>query len=93
MNSLVMDEETERLVLVTLVLHPVDTHVCHNIGQIAFLADRIVIHSDKGGIVVITLSRQDFPIIKPRGQADQMPFADEGRLITRLAEQLGHSLL
>ena len=93
MDGFVMDEEAERLVFVALVFHPIDALVRNQVCQIAFLDHGIIVHGDERRIVVITLTRQDFPMVKARGQAYQMPFADEGCLIPRLAKQLGHSLL
>ena len=92
-DGLVVDEEAERFVLVALVLHPVDALVGDEVGQIAFLGDGIVLHGDETRVVVVTLAGQDFPIVEAGGQAFEVPLADDGRLVARLLEQLGHGLL
>ena len=92
-DGLVVDEEAERFVLVAPVLHPVDTLVGDEVGQIAFLRDGIVLHGDEARVVVVALAGQDFPIVEAGGQAFEVPLADDGRLVARLLEQLGHGLL
>ena len=88
-----VDEEAEGLILVALVLHPVDALVGNEVGQVTFLRDGIVLHSDEARIVIVTLAGQDFPIVEASGQAFEVPLADNGRLVARLLEELGHGLL
>ena len=88
-----VDEEAEGLILVALVLHPVDALVGNKVGQVAFLLDGIVLHGNEARIVIVTLAGQDFPVVEARRQAFEVPLADDGRLIARLLEQLGHGLL
>ena len=93
MDSLMVDEEAEGLILVALVLHPVNALVSDKVGQVAFLLDGIVLHGNEARIVIVTLAGQDFPIVEAGRQAFEVPLADNGRLVARLLEQLGHGLL
>ena len=52
----VVNEQAERLVLVSLRLQPVDTHICDDICQITFLLYGIVVHGDEVRIVIVSLS-------------------------------------
>ncbi len=80
---------TERLRLVPLVLHPVDTFVRDHIGQIAMLHHCIVLHINKAWIIVITLTGHDFPFVKSLWSAFQMPFTENSCLIACLLQILG----
>ena len=93
MDCLVMNEQAERLFLIPLILHPVNTHIRDQVGQITFFLNGIIFHGDESRIVVIALSRKNFPIIESRRQAFQMPFSDNRRLISCFLKQLRHGLL
>ena len=88
-----VDEEAEGLILVALVLHPVDALVSDKVGQVTLLSDGIVLHGNEARIVIVTLAGQNFPIVEAGRQAFEVPLADNGRLVARLLEELGHGLL
>lgn len=86
-------EKTERFLLVPLVGNPVDALFGYNIRKIAFLRNRIIVHFYEAGVIVVSLPRHDFPIVKSGGKTLQMPFSYQGSLITCFLEELGHCLL
>jgi hypothetical protein len=53
----------------------------------------VLTHFDKGRIVINSLTGQNAPIVKTRGVAGQMPFADHARVITGRLQRLGHGPL
>ena len=91
--SLMVDKQNERLALIALVLHPVDTLIRHDIGHVAMFPDRCAIHPDKIRIVIVALSRKNVPIIKSSRLAHQVPFSDDCCLIAGLLQQFRHCLL
>ena len=79
--------------LVALILHPVDSLVCDDIGQVTLLTISLAVHLDKVGVVVIALTWDDVPIVKACGSRHEVPLANECGLVARLLHQLRHSLL
>ena len=92
-NGLVVDEQAERFRLVALVLHPVDAHVRYYVCQVPMLLYGVIVHGYEIGIVIVALAGNYFPIIETRGQALQVPLADDCSLVPGLLQQLGHGLL
>ena len=88
-----VDKQNKRFTLVSLVLHPIDTLVGDDIGQIAFLYHSIVLHGNKARVIIIALLRQNIPIIESGWQTYQMPLSDNGCLIAGFLQQFGHCLL
>ena len=64
MNSLVMNQQAERFLRVSLVFHPINGIVRYKIGDISMFLNRIIFLCDEIRIIIISLSRNDFPIIK-----------------------------
>ncbi len=93
MAGLLVEQQKEGAVGLTLLIHPGDGLVRQEIGEITLLNMRFPVHGDERGIVVITLTGNNLVMIKARGCADQMPFTYDSRGITRLLHQFGHGLL
>ena len=93
MDSLMMNQQAKRFLGITLILHPINRIISDKIGYIPVTTHRIVILRDEIRIIIISLSGHNLPIIKSAGQALQMPFADQCRLIAYLLQKLRKSLL
>ena len=88
-----MNQDTERFVLVPLVLHPVDGVIGDEVRHIPVLLYRIIILGDEVRVIIIALSGHNLPIIEAGRQAFEVPFADEGRFITGLLQEFRKGLL
>ena len=92
-NGFVVDQDTERLILIPLVLHPVDGVICNEVRHIAMFLYRIIILGDEVRVIVIALSGHNLPIVETGRQTFEMPFADEGCFITGLLQEFRECLL
>ena len=88
-----MNQKAERLLFVPFILHPVDSVIRNDIRQISLFLNGIIILSNKIRIIIISLTRHDFPIIKTGRQTFQVPFTYQSCLVTHLLKQLRKSLL
>ena len=93
MNSLMMNQQTKRLLRVTLIFHPVNGIVSDKIGYVTMPLNGIIILRNKIRIIIMPLSGNNFPVIKAGGQAFKMPFSDQCGLITGFLQKLRESLL
>ena len=91
MRSLVLAHQQERFRLVA-VLQPLDRQVGDDVGHVARVLHLLAV-PDHRRVVVHALPRQDVPVIEAGRIADQMPFADQGRRVAGLLQQLGKRLL
>ena len=92
MRGLVMQQEAEGFILVSLVAEPIQRQVGRDVGGIAFDLPLLAIVYE-GRIVVIALADQDVPVIKASRVGGQVPLPDHRRLVTRLAQQFREGLL
>ena len=76
-----MDEEYEWLLSVAL-FHPSDGFVGDDVGAVALCLLCCAVHLNEIGIVIFTLSAEDFEIVKSCGGADKVPFAYECGLVS-----------
>lgn len=90
---LVVHHETEGLLRVASVLEPLDALVGDDVRDIAFAAHRVSRLPDEVGVVVVSLPGQYFPMVEARREAFEMPFPDDGRFVSGLAEEFGEGLL
>ena len=65
MDSLVVNEQAERLLVITLVFHPVDGIIGNDVGYVTVLLNGIILLRNEIRIIVIPLSRHNLPVIKP----------------------------
>ena len=87
-RSLVVKKHTEWLAFIALVFNPVDSLIGNNISGITFYLYSFAIHLDEGRVIVVALSRKDFPMVKALRVANQMPFTNHGCLVSILLEKL-----
>ena len=76
-----------------MLIYPIDGFVGEDAGYISAIYSAGAVLVNECGIVVIALSRQDFPMVETRGCGDEVPFAYNGRLVTSGLQELGHGLL
>ena len=88
----VMDEKRKRTCLVAIVIQPRDGLVGDDVGEVALLLI-LSFGIDEARIVVVTLSREDVPVVKTRRGTVQVPLSDDGGLIACGLQQFGHRLL
>lgn len=93
MDSLMMDQQAEWFILVPLIFHPINTHICNKIRDVPLFANGIIIHIYKIRVVVITLAGNNFPMIKSGWKTYQVPFSDKSGLIAVFPQYLRKSLL
>ena len=93
MNRLMMDKQAKWFFLIPLIFHPINAHVRYQVGYITFFTNSIIIHVDKIRVIIISLLRNNFPMIKARRQTYQMPLSDDSSLITRFSQQFRNRLL
>ena len=86
MGCFVLAHQKKRLVGIFLLVHPFNGKVGDLIGTIALVSLPRAIHLNEVRVVVAPLTRENFPVIKPRGISSQMPFANHSRVVSRLAE-------
>ena len=83
-GRLVLAHQQERLRPVAL-LEPVEARVGDDVGHVALMLD-LAARRDHRRVVVDALARQDLPLVEAGRVADQVPFAEDGRLIARRLE-------
>jgi hypothetical protein len=86
-----MEQQAEWLILIP-VFQPVDAKISDQVCYVTF-NPALFSHFNKIRVVVITLAREDIPIVKSGGITFQVPFPDHGCLVTRLLKQFGESHL
>jgi len=91
-RSLVVEEHTERLVLIA-VFYPVDGLVGDDVGGIAFHLCAFAVHLDEGRVIIVALSRQDFPMVESLRIAYEVPLANHRCLIAVLLKEFRESQL
>lgn len=74
---------------ISLLLEPVQGHVGDDVGDIAFYTDGALVFGDEVWVVIRTLSRQDFVLVKAFGGIAKVEFAKHGRLVASLLKELG----
>ena len=87
-----MEEHTEWLAFIA-IFYPVDSLVGDDIGGIAFFLYLFTIHLDERWIVVVSLSRKDFPIVESLWVTYEVPFTNHGSLVPILLEKFWESQL
>ena len=65
MDSLMMNEQAERFLVITLVFHPVDGIIGNDVGYVTVLLNGIILLRNEVRIILIPLSRHNLPVIKP----------------------------
>ena len=90
-RRLVLAHEQERLGFVA-VLQPVEGEIGDDVGGVTLVFDALAV-VDHRGVVVDPLARQDVPFVEAGRVADQVPLADDGRLVAGGVEQLGEGRL
>ena len=88
MRRLVLAHQEKRLLPVPVILEPVDGSVGHQVSHVSLITYG-ALGGDEVRVVVVTLSRQDRPVIETRGIRLQMPLAHERRLVAGLLQELG----
>lgn len=92
MRRLVLVHQEEGFAVVPFFLQPLESLVGDDIGRVAG-----VMHLAVGGVhprvVVRALALQHMPVVESGRRGAEMPFSDNGRLVTGSLEQLGHRLL
>ena len=63
--------------------------VADEVGAVALVGLLLSVHLDEDGVVVQALAREDLPIIEAAGGVDEVPFADDGRLVAGGLQILG----
>ena len=81
---LVLEHQEERLVVLARLLQPGQREVREDVGGVALPRNQLPIAAH-AGVVVGPLAAQDVPVIEARGLALQVPLADQGRLVARIA--------
>ena len=84
--------EQQEWLVVLAVLKPVQDGIGDQVGDIAFDRDALA-HLDKFGVVIAPLPWEDFPIVKSRRLAFEMPLANHGGFVARCLHQLWKGLL
>ena len=87
-----VEEHTERFAFVS-IFYPIDGLVGDDVGSIAFFLYLFTIHLDERWIVVVSLSRKDFPIVESLWITYEVPFTNHGSLISILLEKFWESQL
>ena len=59
-----MNQQAKRFALVTLILHPVDSVISDQVGDITVFLNGIVILCNEVGIIIVALSGHNLPIIE-----------------------------
>ena len=90
-RCLVLAHEQERLGFVAF-LQPIEGKLGDDVGGVT-LVFHVLAVVDHGGVVVDPLPRQDVPLVEAGRVGDQVPLAENGRLVTGRAEQLGEGRL
>ena len=90
-RCLVLAHEQERLGFVAF-LQPVEGKLGDDVGGITLVFHALAV-VDHGGVVVDPLPRQDVPLVEAGRVGDQVPLAENGRLVTGRTEQLGEGRL
>ncbi len=90
-RCLVVAHEKEGLVLIAL-FQPFQGLVCDNVGRVAGMFYILAV-GEKDGIVIAALSFKHLEMIESGRRRLEMPFANDGRLVTGLPQQLGNGLL
>lgn len=83
-------EQHERLVFLPAIAQPVEGHVRNDIRHVALYAG-IAFAGDEIRVVVITLPGQNFKFIKAFGVVPKVEFAEHGRLIAIIVQDLWKS--
>ncbi len=92
MGGFVLNHEHKWLGSVTIFFEPMESFVSYDVCAVAFnliATFRIV----EVGIVVHALTRKDIPVVESRWFGAQVPFANDGRFVTRFLKELGEGLL
>ena len=63
-DSFMVNQQTERFALVTFVLHPIDSVIGNQVGNVPMSVNGVVVLSDKVGVIIVTLSGHNLPIIE-----------------------------
>ncbi len=92
MRRLVLVHQQERLSRVAPRLQPVQGQIGDHVGGVTGMLDPLAV-ADHGGVVIRPLADQDFVMVKTGGGRAEVPFADDGRLVAGLLQQLGKRLL
>ena len=90
-RGLVVQDEEERLFLVPTV-HPLHRHVRCDVGTVSPTGEALPV-PDENGIVVVALSSEDVPVVKPGWVAHEVPLAYHCSLVAGCAEQFWKGLL
>ncbi len=90
-RGLVLAHEQKRLGLVAF-LQPVERKLGDDVGGITLVLHALAV-VDHGRVVVDPLPRQDVPLVEAGRVGDQVPLANNGRLVTGRTEQLGERRL
>ena len=86
-GRLVLAHQQERLRLVA-VLQPVDARIRDDVGGIALVLHLLAV-VDHRRVVVHALARQDVPLVEAGRIGDEVPLADDRRLVAGAVQQLG----
>lgn len=88
-GGFVVDHEEEGAAGVAGVVEPFDGFVGGEVGDEALFAVAALGVVDVVGVVVLTLAGEDFIVVEAGGVGLEVPFADEGGLVTGLLEAFG----
>ncbi len=85
-------EQQERLFLIRPIVEEIKGEICDQVCDIARVS-LFFTHLNHIRVVILTLAGQDIKIVKTGRVTLEMPLADERRLVTRLTQEFGISLL
>ena len=91
-RGLVADHQHERLGRVAAVPEPAEGVVGDDVGDVPRLGD-LAVGGEEPQVVIPALAGQHFPVVEPGRPADQVPLADDGRLVAGRLEQFGERRL
>ena len=74
-------------------IQPFYGFISDDAGDVAAVCRLGAVLMDEHRVVVVTLCRQNLPMVEARGGADEVPFTDEGGLVAGSLQELGHRLL
>ena len=84
-----VDQQAERLAFVALVFEPVEALVGDDVGQITVDLHRVARFEYEVGVVVVALVRHDLPAVESGREAVEMPFSENGGLVSGLLQVFG----
>jgi len=92
-RGFLLAHQDEGLGLVLAAFEPGYGLVGYDVGHVSGEAFRGAVHLDEVRVVVVSLAREDFPVVEAGGVGDQVPFPDDRSFIAGLPEELREGLL